>query len=406
MIHSVSFRLHLRAFMMLVCTTLLPMLAPPAAHAQIDSIMVVTADAAADTAGVALGLAREFQAAGQEAEATALLQYVIEHYPGTPEAREAEELLAGHREVRSIGRGESQFIVWNTVFATWLGIAIPVAAGADEPAAYGVSLLVAPATGFFASRAYAKSRPISLGQSGAYLWSTVWASWQAVGWRSVLEIGNTETCYDYGGGVQCYSSSPELAEMKALVVGGLVGVAGGLILANQNIAAGDATLVTHASLWGTFYGLTIGGMADLSDDDLLTATLIGGNVGLLAAIPGARSWKPARGQVWVISAIGLAGGVAGLGVDLIALPDDDTTAILIPTVGATLGLVLGAALTANTKWEDEAALEPWSDSLLSFNRGAEFGFPLPRPGAVTILDDKVQRKRVPSFEVRLVQAGF
>jgi len=194
--------------------------------------------------------------------------------------------------------------------------------------------------------------------------------------------------------------------MKALVVGGVVGVASGLILANQNIAAGDATLVTHASLWGTFYGLTIGGMADLDDDDLLTATLVGGNVGLIAAIPGARAWKPARGQIWVISAIGLAGGVAGLGLDLITLPEDDTTAILIPTLGATVGLVIGAALTANTKWKDESSMEPWGDSLLALNGGADLGFPLPRPGTITTLDAKARRKLVPSWEVRLVQARF
>ncbi len=407
MLHPVGPGAHLVSkFFLFVCTASLLMLAPGTGHAQPDSIMVVTGEAVTDTAGVALGLARGFQASGQDEQAIALLQVIIERYPHTPAAQEAEELLASYRKIRTVGRGETQFIVWNTLFATWLGLAIPIAVGADEASTFGATLLLAPPAGFFLSRAYTKARPISLGQSGAYLWATVWASWQALGWRAVLEIGNHEDCYDYGFGLECVSRPPENAEVKALLVGGVIGIGSGLILANQNIAAGDATLATHASLWGTFYGLAIGGMADLSDDDLLTAALVAGNLGLIAAIPGGRAWKPARGQIWVVSAAGIAGGVAGVGIDLLVQPEATDVAIGIPTLSATLGLVLGSVLTKNTKWRDEASIEPWNDSLLSLNHGAELGFPLPQPGTVTTFDTKARRKLVPSWEIKLVQASF
>ena len=75
--------------------------------------------------------------------------------------------------------------------------------------AAGVGLLLGAPAGFFASRAYARSRPLSDGQARAITLGGTWGTWQGFGWASVLDLG-TETvrecplgpddCFEYETG--------------------------------------------------------------------------------------------------------------------------------------------------------------------------------------------------------------
>ena len=67
---------------------------------------------------------------------------------------------------------------------------------------------------------------------------------------------------------------------------------------------------------------------------------------LLGAIPLARAWRPSVGRVRLITAAGIAGGLIGLGVDLLADVNGEKTAVLIPTLGSVVGLGVGTALTS------------------------------------------------------------
>ena len=87
-------------------------------------------------------------------------------------------------------------------------------------------------------------------------------------------------------------------------------------------------------------------MADVEEDNgALTWALMGGNVGLVASAFAARSWKMGAGRARIISAAGLAGGVAGLGLDLLMNVDNAEVAVLIPTITSALGLVAGGFMT-------------------------------------------------------------
>ena len=356
----------------------------------------------ADTAAVILEVARQLRLEGATTTAEGLLEYIIQHYPSTPAAAQARELLAALLGTLEERDGRVQFIVWNTLFFTWLGLATPAALGAEDPEPFGVGLLVGAPTGYLASRAIVRNRPVSSGQAGAYTLSTVWGTWQAIGWRAVLEIGNKEFCNEF----YCYSDTPAEAPWVAAVIGGLAGMGTGLWLSNKNIPSGDMALVDHGALWGTWYGFALGIILNQEDDALLTFTLLGGDAGILAAIPAARAWRPTRGQVRLASVAGLAGGVAGLGIDLLVQPDDEETAVAIPTITATIGLIVGA-LTVRGKGRPDTGSSPdFREALLNVGDDIGVGFPLPFAGALPSLDEHGRRRLRPALSVRLLSARF
>jgi hypothetical protein len=105
-------------------------------------------------------------------------------------------------------------------------------------------------------------------------------------------------------------------------------------------------MVELGSLWGVWYGLAGSVVADADgDNSALTWALLGSNVGLVASAIAANSWEMGAGRARIISAAGLAGGVAGLGLDLLTDVDDEDVAVLIPTITSAIGLVAGAFMT-------------------------------------------------------------
>ena len=104
-------------------------------------------------------------------------------------------------------------------------------------------------------------------------------------------------------------------------------------------------------------------LADLEGDDLLAATLLGGNAGLVggALITPGLGWG--RNRWRVVSAIGLLGGVAGAGIDLLFQVDDEKAAIATPLLTSALGLALGASLTGG---DEDRSPAPAPGALLSF----------------------------------------
>ena len=84
---------------------------------------------------------------------------------------------------------------------------------------------------------------------------------------------------------------------------------------------------------------TTGGKAPLA------AAVLGGDAALLGAAAAAPVWRLSRERARLISIAGLAGGLAGGGVDLLLRVDNDKVAVAIPMAGAAAGLLLGAAST-------------------------------------------------------------
>jgi len=336
----------------------------------------------ADSAAVLLDAAQAFRARGDTRVADEILRMILRRFPDTPSA----ELARGRSEETSreleAGRGKTGFVVWNTLYGSFLGLAVPAAFGADEPEAFGAGLLVGAPLGFFASKAYANSRDLTAGQSGLISFATFWGTWQGFGWRDVLDIGTTQNpCQGIPGGV-CGESTSDTAPWTAGVIGGLTGLGAGLYLARHDISSGTSSLIFNASLWGTWYGTALGILTDLEDDDLLTAILLGGNAGILASIPAAKAWNPSTNKVRLVSIAGVAGGVAGLGLDLLFNVDGDKAAVGIPTATATIGLVAGALLYKDRDRGIETASSNFQNSLLSLGEKPRWGVPLPMPARI------------------------
>jgi len=339
-----------------------------------------------DSAAVLLDAARNLQAEGQNSLARRLLTYIVRRYGETPAAQTAFEWLQTRSVESAYGDGTAGLVVWNTLYGAWLGTAIPAAFGADSPGPYGAGLLIGAPLGFFGTRAFTAANRVTPGQSIATAFGSVWGTWQAVGWRAVLDIGSdTYTqCYDTGmGQTEChtYEDTPEEAGFAAAVAGGLSGLAaGGAIAFARNPSAGDATLVMFGSFWGTWYGLALGVLADAENDALLTWTLLGGNVGLLGSALGTMAWNGTAGRTWLVSASGLAGGLAGLGVDLLVEVDDAKAAVLIPSLTSAVGLAVGLAVTANDPDDLNSVIPSASGALLNLNGSTwRLGMPVPRP---------------------------
>src|SRR5690606_13219853 len=115
--------------------------------------------------------------------------------------------------------------------------------------------------------------------------------------------------------------------------------------------------VSLGSLWGTGYGAALAYLADVEDDGLLWAAMIGGDAALVATAIGQRRWQLSESRARLISIAGLAGGLAGVGIDLLARVGDAKVAVLLPTLGATAGVLFGAIATRS-----DTQLVPGGDS--------------------------------------------
>ena len=280
--------------------------------------------------------------------------------------------------------GRVLLYVTQTLNGLWLGIAVPGMFNADDPTSYGLGLLLGAPAGILFARAVDTSKPVSLGQATAIGWGGWWGWWNGLGIYAMAD--NTD----------------ETDFFRNTAIGMVGGTAVGLVLARHPINAGDASLVAHASVWGTWFG---GVMAVLTDaDDGWPWVLGAGNAALIGAALATPKVDITAGRVWVTTASGIAGLVAGLGIDLIAQTDDDKTAILIPAITSGIGLATGMTLSRGLDRREargpETAPEP---VLLGIRDGrARLGLPFPEPTLVP-RDDGRSRRFVPGMRLTLFE---
>jgi hypothetical protein len=350
--------------------------------------VIARAQTAADSAGVLLGVADRLESEGEVQLARSILDLITRRYANTPAAEIAARRLAAQRASRVEQSGRTELLVFGTTYGLFLGAAIPAAFDSDDPETYGIGLIVGGPAGFLAARSYAGARSLTEGQARAITFGGTWGAWQGFGWSEVLDIGETELCNEFG----CYDSDQDFpAVVKSTIVGSLVGIGVGTALSQKNITAGTATTVSFGSLWGSWYGGGLATMLDIENDDLLTAILVGGNLGIVGAALGAPRWNFSPQRARLISISGVAGLLGGLGLLMIIQPDGND-AIAVPLATSTLGLALGAHWTRR--------MEP-----------DRVGF-LPGLEAPSIQPRVVERvrngrlERVPVIGVTLIQARF
>lgn len=369
-------------------------LAPSEASAQVTP---------ADSAAVLLSTATRFERDGRWEIAEAIYILITERYGGTSAAAEARARLgaAPNERLERISRVELQ--VFGTTYGLWLGIAVPIALGADDPEAFGAGLLIGGPLGLFGSRAALRAYPLSEGQARAVSWGGIWGTWQGLGWAEVFDLGVEEVCDEFG----CFPAEDNQEEIFAsMIVGGLAGIGAGALIARNPVRSGVSSGAQGGSMWGSAYGAMVAGMLDREGDAILVTSLIAGNVGLLAGAALAAKHDLSRSRVRMINLGALVGGVGGVGIDLLVQPDDEETALGIPLVTSLAGLAIAAHTTRNSAPDPGdpdgagASLLGWSDGALSL------GTPLPLPAFLPADDVNGRPTWRPGVTVELFRARF
>jgi hypothetical protein len=131
------------------------------------------------------------------------------------------------------------------------------------------------------------------------------------------------------------------------LVGGAAGIGTAAVLGhNKDISSGTVAAIQWGSIWGSWFGFAVSALAGQEEGDgPLASTLVGGNIGLITSAALAHRWNLTSGRPWLVSAIGLAGLLAGIGLDLIIEPDDIQGAIVPPLAGSIVGLLTGVSMT-------------------------------------------------------------
>jgi hypothetical protein len=365
----------------------------------------------ADSAAILLEAARQLDAQGEVGLARDILAILLRHYGDTPASQDAATWWARIRGETERDGGQVGLTVWNTLFGAWLGVAVPAAVGANEPAPYGAGLLLGAPLGFGVTKALTNRYPVTSGQAIATSFGSIWGTFQSVGWRSVLDIGEAEQCYydPYSNSQHCWHSTPDEAPWTAAVIGGVVGIAGGAVISGAtDPSAGTATMIQFGAFWGTWFGLAAGVLADAEDDALLAWTLSGGNAGLLGTALSSGAWDVTQGQAWLITAAGLAGGIGGLGLDLLFEVKEAKTAVAIPAVTSAAGLLASTVLTRSrhSNGGDDGRFGTVG-SLVNVS-GSEWslGLPIPQPTIFNRADAARSHQTVLGVRVPLLTGNF
>jgi len=363
-----------------------------------------------DSAAVLYEATRRLELEGESEAARQLLDLIVRHFPGTPAAIAAEAELSESQARESERSGRASLIAFSTLYGAWLGVAVPAAFGANDPEPFGAGLLIGAPLAFFSAKAFVERNPMSSGQATLTGFGARWGTWQGIGWREVLGIGRkTEQYCDVYG---CYSweNDPDEAPFSAAIVGGLTGLISAAVVAQKvNPSHGDATMIELGSWWGGWYGLAGAVVANVEDENAgLTWALMGGNIGLVASALATRSLEMGAGRARIISAAGLAGGVAGLGLDLLMSVDDKETAVLIPTITSALGLIAGGFMTqkfdSGRPAPEDANTGP---GLINVRSGQwHLGFPIPQPTSLTRLNRSAGSSARIGVRVPLFSAKF
>ncbi len=304
----------------------------------------------ADSAAVLLEAAVDFERRGERDAAETLYRHIAERFPGTPAAETAGAWLDAASADQSRAGGETELKVWSTVYGIWLGMAVPFALGIDDSEPYGVGLLLGAPGGFFGGRAFARSRPVSLGQARAITWGGTWGALQGMALAHAMDIGGGRRLYD---DIREREEQSDEAVFATMIVGSAIGIAGGTLAARREITPGTATSAMLGSLWGSWFGVASSILFDLEEDPTWATTMIAGDVGLVAGALAGSRWPLSRSRARLISVGGLIGTFGGFGLVLISNTDNEDVAIGVPLIGSAVGLVLGTSLTSHHDTEED-----------------------------------------------------
>jgi hypothetical protein len=346
-----------------------------------------------DSAGVLYQAALRMAGERQRDAADAVLRFIVLHYGDTPAGAEARRRLIG-RPPEAEGGGRVELVAWSTLYGAWLGIAVPIAMSADRPEIYGIGLVVGGPLGFVVGQRVATSQHVTLGEARAMTFGFRWGSSQAPVWLDALSGGDV--------------SVP--ATWTSIALGGVGGMAlGGVVARRAHLSAGRVAFAAQGYYWGLYYTGTLCAIFDL---DCGASAVMGGGDALMIAAALAAPAGITAGRAWLVSAMGIAAALGGLGIDLIVQPDDGDVALAIPMATSALGLLFGSRLAENMAQRGAdaggkvggAALP--SALLDASGSRLHLGLPVPTPTLVPVGEQGPRRLYRPALTVPLLHATF
>jgi hypothetical protein len=346
----------------------------------------------ADSAAILLDAAKRFDSQGNRAAASALLQEVLRRYGDTPVADEARRWSAT-RPAEPERSGRLELLAWSTLYGVWLGVAVPASAAIDNANIYALGLIVGGPAGYYAARSYVEAHHPTLGQARAMTFGFRWGTWQAAGWYGTL-----------AGNVTAQGT------FVAIVAGGVGGMTAAAWYGKHHpISAGTAASASQGALWGSWFGLVAKVLFDITGEAGTQACLLAGDAGMVGGVLAAPR-DITDGQIWMTSALGLAGLAMGGGLDLLLLPSSGKVAIAIPAITSAAGLAMGMAQARAAARGADApggrAPAPGMALLEWDGDGPRLSMPLVSPALVPVGGRGPRRIYRPALAVPLFHATF
>jgi hypothetical protein len=296
-------------------------------------------------------IALKFAALGRYDVSRALVSDLLTEYPASPSASEAATVqrditrLSETRRALFLPRGlldqsgRTDVMVFSGYYGLWAGIAIPVCLQAKEPEWYALGLIAGAPGALLLTSRLTSDADIGRGRASVIKLGGHIGTWQALGWSGLAG-------WD-GRGV-----------VAAGLVGGLAGITGASILThNIYVSEGHGALMSSAMNWGAWFGFVGGTVVGADGNNLLRCALIGSDALVVTAGIAARKVQMSRGRVRLISLMGLAGTMAGFGVDILVQVDNEHAAMALAGLGGVGGLIAGARMTRNYDEGKDVALE-------------------------------------------------
>jgi len=267
--------------------------------------------------------------------ATIRYDWIISEYPGTEYARlsadrmsEVESLKFQPKPISGISR--ASLVSFSTLFTTWLGFGTWLLSDSKRSEVAGVVLIASSLSGLAGSMLLTDGIKLSDGQASLINFGGMWGVWQATGAAYIADLNEDRT-------------------IGASMAGGIMGFAvSGSIVRGRHITPGAATMVNFGGIWGTWFAICGSMLANVEDgDDILTSSMIGGDVGLFTMAALSSKIKMSSARARLINVGGIIGALYGLGTNVLFEIELKRDFWSVLTAGSILGLAAGTYLTRN-----------------------------------------------------------
>ena len=262
-----------------------------------------------------------------------ILEKITQYFPATTAAQQAKALRDSLLTLPPAQdqSGRVGVVVFSALYGTWLGVALPVIAEADDPKAFVASMMAGSTIGLVTSLNATKHHAISDGRASLINFGGWFGTWQGIAWSKAFGVN---------GGRNIVAGA---------TIGGLTALATSTVLTiNKNIRPGYATLINFGGIWGTWFAFCAAEIAEVRGEEAEFGLIAaGGDIGILATAMAAKHTSMSRGRARLINIAGVVGTVFGLGAAVLTEVDDAQAAFAMMGAGSLSGLLIGRSATKN-----------------------------------------------------------